>query len=58
MKKMIKESNIYPLMYGSALQDIGINEFIKRLDYLTYTNYNKEYILISFIFSFTLFPWL
>ena len=21
---------------------IGINEFIKRLDYLTYTNYNKE----------------
>ena len=42
MKKMIKKSKIYPLMYGSALQDIGINEFIKRLDYLTHTNYNKE----------------
>ena len=39
---MVKESKIYPLMYGSALQDIGINEFIKRLDYLTHTNYNKE----------------
>ena len=42
IKKMVKESKIYPLMYGSALQDIGINEFIKRLDYLTHTNYNKE----------------
>ena len=36
------KSKIYPLMYGSALQDIGISEFIKMLDYLTYTNYNKE----------------
>ena len=42
MKQMIYESKIYPLMYGSALQDIGINEFIKNLDYLTNTNYNKE----------------
>ncbi len=39
---MVKESKIYPLMYGSALQDIGISEFIKRLDYLTHTNYNRE----------------
>ena len=42
MKKMIQKSKIYPLMYGSALQDIGIDEFIKKLDYLTTTNYNKE----------------
>lgn len=34
IKKMVKESKIYPLMYGSALQDIGISEFIKRLDYI------------------------
>lgn len=42
MKEMIKENRLYPLMYGSALQDINIDEFIKKLDYLTYTNYNKE----------------
>ena len=42
MKKMIQKSKFYPLMYGSALQDIGINEFMKSLDYLTNTNYNKE----------------
>jgi len=42
MKKMIQKSKIYPLMYGSALQDIGIDVFMKNLDYLTTTNYNKE----------------
>ena len=48
---MVKESKIYPLMYGSALQDIGINEFIKRLDYLTYTNWNKEDDLIGKVYK-------
>ncbi|MBQ8997881.1 MAG: GTP-binding protein, partial [Clostridium sp.] len=42
MKKMIKDCKLYPLMYGSALNDIGIKEFIKKLDFLTETSYSEE----------------
>ena len=39
MKKMIKENMIFPCFSGSALQDIGINSFLEKLDMLTYTEY-------------------
>lgn len=44
--KSIKNCDIYPFLKGSALQDIGIEDFIKKLDYLTYTNYqgNNNFI--------------
>ncbi|WP_270647258.1 elongation factor G [Paeniclostridium hominis] len=44
--KSIKNCDIYPFFKGSALQDIGIEDFIKKLDYLTYTNYqgNNNFI--------------
>lgn len=32
----------FPCMEGSALQDIGINEFLKIFDELTFTDYKKE----------------
>jgi ribosomal protection tetracycline resistance protein len=42
MKKMIKENKIFPCLSGSALQDIGIDSFLKKLDILTYTKYCDE----------------
>lgn len=39
---MIKKCNIFPCMYGSALLDLGIENFIKKLHCLTYTNYSKK----------------
>lgn len=42
MKKMIKENEIFPCLSGSALQDIGIDTFLEKLDCLTYTEYESE----------------
>ncbi|OFI06604.1 tetracycline resistance protein TetM [Clostridium acetireducens DSM 10703] len=42
MKKMIKENKIFPCISGSALQDINIDSFLKKLDILTYTDYNDK----------------
>lgn len=38
----IKKCNIYPILTGSALKDIGIKEFLEKFDYLTETYYNNE----------------
>ena len=42
LRNQVKECRIYPVFSGSALQDIGIKEFIYALDNLTYTNYDSE----------------
>lgn len=42
MRNMIKESRIFPCLSGSALQDIGIESFLEKLDVLTYTEYCDE----------------
>lgn len=42
MKKLIKKSELFPCFIGSALQDIGIEDFLENLHVLTYTEYNKE----------------
>lgn len=42
MKKMIKENKIFPCMMGSALEDEGIEEFLQKLDELTFTEYNTS----------------
>ncbi|MBD5642568.1 TetM/TetW/TetO/TetS family tetracycline resistance ribosomal protection protein [Clostridium botulinum] len=42
MKKLIKSSEIFPCFLGSALQDIGIEEFLENLHILTCTEYNEE----------------
>lgn len=39
LKNMIKESEIFPCCCGSALQDIGIVNFLEKLDDLTVTDY-------------------
>ncbi|MEG2788151.1 MAG: TetM/TetW/TetO/TetS family tetracycline resistance ribosomal protection protein [Romboutsia sp.] len=38
----IKECNIYPILKGSALQDIGIEDFLVKLDFLSYTQYKID----------------
>ena len=35
IKRMIKENKIFPCASGSALKDIGIIEFLEKLDLLT-----------------------
>lgn len=42
MKSLIKDGKLYPLMYGSSLYDVGIKEFIEKIDNLTYTDYKIE----------------
>lgn len=42
MKNMIKENKIYPVLSGSALQDVGIEEFLRKLDMLTFTEYSID----------------
>lgn len=46
MKAMIKAGKIYPCIFGSALNNIGIDSFLEKLDILTVTNYKyrEEFI--------------
>ena len=46
MKAMIKVGKIYPCIFGSALNNIGIDSFLEKLDILTVTNYEyrEEFI--------------
>lgn len=41
-QEMIHKQNITPLAYGSALQDVGIEEFLEQLDLLTVTDYRSQ----------------
>lgn len=42
MKMMIKRNELFPCASGSALQDIGIKEFLGKFDRLTDTNYRND----------------
>ncbi|MGL5329441.1 MAG: GTP-binding protein [Peptostreptococcaceae bacterium] len=42
MKKLIKTRSIYPCCFGSALNNIGIAEFLDKLDLLSFTSYSKS----------------
>jgi small GTP-binding protein len=42
LKRLIKNNEIFPCFGGSALQDIGIVEFLSYMDTLTYTEYNEK----------------
>ena len=42
IKNMIKQCEINPCMFGSALNDIGIEVFLDKIDKLTYTDYNND----------------
>lgn len=42
LKKLIKESRVFPCFSGAALQDEGIVEFLQALEEVTFTEYNKN----------------
>ncbi|MED4462588.1 GTP-binding protein [Metabacillus fastidiosus] len=42
MQIMVKENNIFPCLSGSALQDIGIEDFLEKLNLLTVTEYSDN----------------
>lgn len=42
LHKAIKHCELYPCFEGSALKDIGMDNFIEKLELLTETNYNSS----------------
>ncbi len=38
----VRSCKIYPIFKGSSLYDIGIADFLEKLDHLTYTNYKSD----------------
>jgi ribosomal protection tetracycline resistance protein len=42
MKRLIQEHNIFPYACGSALQGLGVDEFLQKLELLTVTDYSSE----------------
>ncbi|MUK90407.1 GTP-binding protein [Ornithinibacillus sp. L9] len=41
-KTMIRKNIVYPCVHGSALKDVGVHEFLEKLDLLTETRYSDE----------------
>ena len=39
MKDLIHDNKIFPLAYGSALQGVGVDSFLEKIDQLTTTDY-------------------
>ncbi|WHY75191.1 TetM/TetW/TetO/TetS family tetracycline resistance ribosomal protection protein [Neobacillus sp. WH10] len=42
MKKLLHENQFFPCATGSALQDIGIDSFLEKLDLLTTSHYKRS----------------
>lgn len=51
LKEKIKKCDIYPILRGSALHDIGIQEFLEKLDLLTYTEYKNDEDFIGKVYK-------
>lgn len=51
LKEKIKKCEIYPILRGSALHDIGIHEFLETLDLLTYTEYKNDEDFIGKVYK-------
>ena len=53
IRKMIKDSKIYPCSFGSALNNIGIDSFLDKIHMLTYTNYYEDGEFIGKVYKIT-----
>jgi ribosomal protection tetracycline resistance protein len=42
MIKLFRDNQLYPCATGSALQDVGVQEFFEKVDLLTETDYSPE----------------
>lgn len=49
--KLIKDNAIFPCCSGSALQEIGVSEFLDTLHELTYTEYNSDDIFSGVVYK-------
>ncbi len=53
MQKLIKENKLFPALSGSALKDMGIEEFIDQLHHLTVTDYKEEGPFLGRVYKIT-----
>ncbi|MEK5209040.1 translation factor GTPase family protein [Psychrobacillus sp. FSL H8-0510] len=51
LKQMVKENKIFPCASGSALKDIGIVEFLEKLDSLTTTSYKSDDVFAAQVYK-------
>ncbi|MEK3955543.1 translation factor GTPase family protein [Psychrobacillus sp. FSL K6-1464] len=51
LKLMVKENKIFPCASGSALKDIGIVEFLEKLDSLTTTFYKSDDVFAAQVYK-------
>lgn len=51
LKLMVKENKIFPCASGSALKDIGIVEFLEKLDSLTTTSYKSDDVFAAQVYK-------
>ncbi|WP_120465133.1 elongation factor G [Paenibacillus aceti] len=42
MARLVKDSAVFPVMYGSALMDEGIDRFLRHLERLSHIEYDRE----------------
>ncbi|WP_122638623.1 MULTISPECIES: GTP-binding protein [unclassified Romboutsia] len=51
LKEEIKNCEVYPCCFGSALNNIGIDSFLDKLDFLTTTNYCDEGEFVGIVYK-------
>ncbi|KHD35875.1 elongation factor G [Clostridium acetobutylicum] len=51
MKEMIKKNIIFPCFTGSALEDIGIEYFLQKMNLITYTEYNETEEFLGLVYK-------
>ncbi|GHI00364.1 GTP-binding protein [Neobacillus kokaensis] len=51
LKQLIRENQISPCFSGSALQDIGVESFLEKLDLLTDTSYSNESVFSGRVYK-------
>ncbi|WHY64736.1 TetM/TetW/TetO/TetS family tetracycline resistance ribosomal protection protein [Neobacillus sp. SuZ13] len=51
MRKLVKVNQLFPCVSGSALQDIGVDSFLEKLDLLTSTNYPSEELFAGRVYK-------
>ncbi|SFQ66507.1 small GTP-binding protein domain-containing protein [Psychrobacillus psychrotolerans] len=51
LQQMVKENKIFPCASGSALKDIGIVEFLEKLDSLTTTSYKSDDVFAAQVYK-------
>lgn len=51
LSELINKVKIFPVMFGSALNNVGVEEFLEKFNELTYTEYNSEKSFLGKVFK-------